>query len=208
MAVLNEDTKYGAENSRRLRENFAKVGAQVVADERFAQNDKGFRSQLARLFAGHPDLLIYPSLFLEQSLEITKEISQIVQGPSIPNMVVGTACLQTFDTVSYPANVFFLNETFGTDQTANRTMQDFITGYRQRNSTMPTPFVAAGHASVNVVKTALQKGGVTGAQIKSALHSVDDETALGRVKFDSTGGNTGIGYSLYQLKGKQLVLAQ
>lgn len=208
VAVLNEDSKFGVATMGLLKDSFSKAGVQVVADERVKQGEKEFRPQLARMYQARPDLLIYPSLFFEQSVELTKQILEIIRIPMIPNLIMGTACLWTFDTVSYPPDVYFLNETFGSDIPNNRTMREFIANYRQRNSTAPSPFPAAGHATVYVVKSAMEKGGFTGTQIKSALSGVDVETAFGMVKFDSKGGNVGAGYSLYQLKDKQLALAQ
>lgn len=210
VAFMNQDFEFGALNRQFVRENFRNGGIEVVADELVKENQEDFRPQLTRIRAVKPDLLIYPSFFFEGGgIKLTSQAEELLAGA--PNILIaGTACLSVLQSlnVSFPEHLYFANETFGHDHRDNPVMQDFITKYEKRFSTPATPHPAAAHATVYAVKSAMEKGGFAGPQIKSALQNVDIETAFGRIKFDKNGGNIGASYSLYQLKDKQLVLVQ
>jgi len=209
VAFMNQDTEFGNTNSRLLKENLTNTGIKVVADERIPVNQRDFRPQLTRIRDLKADLLIYPSFFFEGGgTTLTKQAEELLTGgPNI--MIAGTACLVFLqDPRVSPERLYFSNETFGRDHRDHPVMQDFITKYEKHFFTPATPHPAVGHATMSVVKTAMEKGGFTGPGIKSALQTVDMETAFGRVKFDSNGGNVGASYSLYQLKDKQLVLVK
>jgi len=198
VAIFYPNNVFGVASRQFVTEVMKQAGVDVVAVETFKDGDRDFRTQLTKISAAKPDVIIC-SAYYEEGAQILVQATQL--GLAVP--ILGED--GWFGPIAQIAdgalrNLYFANVAFGPEFKDNRVMQDFIAGFRKRYSRPSNSYSAAGYAAVYVVKHAIEIGGYDAEKIKDALHQTDMETAFGRVRYgDQNGDNLGAVYDLFQL---------
>jgi branched-chain amino acid transport system substrate-binding protein len=197
IAILYPNNALGVTSRKFVTDVVSRSSAQVVAVETYQDGDRDFRTQLTRIAASKPDVILC-SAYYEEGAQILIQAHQL--GLDVP--VLGEdGWFGPIAQIAGPAlkNLYFANVAFGPDNSANRDMQVFIAAFHAKYGHMPNSYAAAGFAAVYIVKHAIEVGGYDGAGIKAALYNINMVTPFGRVKYDSNGDNVGAAYALFQL---------
>jgi branched-chain amino acid transport system substrate-binding protein len=184
-AILFEATnEFSKSEADVFRASLQKMNIQVVASESYSRGDSDFRTQLQKLNARKPDLVVFCSLIgeaipvLQQAREIG--ITQPVVGGNgfnSPNvlkngkeaaegLVVGSA--------------WFIESPVAKSRT-------FVAAYRRKYSADPDQFAAQGYAGAWIVATAVKHAGSADrAAVRAALGKLQNlDTVLGTFSFDA-----------------------
>ncbi len=95
------------------------------------------------------------------------------------------------------------------DVSSNPLTKEYRDKYQQAYGSEPGEFFDNAVAATLTLTNALAKAGSTDqAAIAAVLHSEDVATPFGNIHFDKKGDATGIGYSVYQVKGGQFIQIQ
>ncbi|MGH9347809.1 MAG: ABC transporter substrate-binding protein [Vicinamibacterales bacterium] len=212
IAVLHsEDNAMAA-----ARETAGSLQANLVAAEKFSMGTRDFASQIKTIVAAKPDVIIYPSFFEEEAIQITTEMQAVAsQFPDIIIIVVGAACIELLqsDVISNPAlsrSLFVLNEAFGADLPDQGRMQGFVQQFRQRFSATPSTYAGAAHATMQILSDAISSAGegVTSARLVETLRAGQYQTAFGDVRFNAQGINSAASFEVFKVTAnKELQLA-
>jgi branched-chain amino acid transport system substrate-binding protein len=200
IAIFYPNNALGVTSRRLVTEVLTKAGVEVVAVETFKDGDRDFRTQLAKIAAAKPDIILC-SAYYEEGALILVQAKQL--GLDVPvlgeDSWVGPIAQIAGDALK---NLYYADVAFGSDIKGNQAMQDFIAAFRKRYNRTPNSYAATGYSAVYVVKHAIEAGGYDGPKIKDALYKTDLLTAFGRIKYDENGDNVGLMFALFQLNDK------
>ncbi len=88
------------------------------------------------------------------------------------------------------------------DSSANALSKKATQAHQTKYKAEPGAFFDNGYAAAYALMSAIEKAGSTDtAKIMEALRNNEVETPIGKIKFDKNGDATGIGMSIYQIKG-------
>ncbi len=199
VAVLNPETAFGRSSTQALLEAF-RGRAEVIANETFKEGQREYSAQVEAIVAANPDVVIYPSYYEGESIQITRQFQAATAARDrIIIIVIGSACQELLrDPVvaSIPAGqLFFVNETFG---------PQFASGFTNRFKATPTTYAAAAYSAVSLVQKAIEKGGAQPGKIEQELRSATFDTAFGKVQFERSGANVGASVGLFTVRDGQL----
>jgi branched-chain amino acid transport system substrate-binding protein len=200
IAIFYPNNALGVTSRRFVTEVVTKAGADVVAEETFKDGDRDFRTQLTKIAAAKPDIILC-SAYYEEGVLILVQAKQL--GLNVP--ILGED--SWFGPIAQIAgdalkNLYYADVAFGPDITGNPAMKDFIAAFRKRYNRTPNSYAATGYSAVYVVKHAIETGGYDGQKIRDALYKTDIQTAFGRIKYDENGDNVGLTFALFQLNDK------
>jgi branched-chain amino acid transport system substrate-binding protein len=200
IAIFYPNNALGVTSRQFVTEVVTKAGAEVVAVETFKDGDRDFRTQLAKIAAAKPDIILC-SAYYEEGALILVQAKQL--GLNVPilgeDSWFGPIAPIAGDALK---NLYYADVAFGPEIKGNQVMQDFIAAFRKRYNRTPNSYAATGYSAVYVVKHAIEVGGYDGPKIKDALYKTDLLTAFGRIKYDENGDNVGLTYALFQLNEK------
>jgi branched-chain amino acid transport system substrate-binding protein len=200
VAILYGNNPFGVASRRFISEVMKQAGIDVAAEETYKDGDRDFRTQLTKIAAVKPDVVLC-SAYYEEGAQILVQAKQL--GLDVP--VLGED--GWFGPIAAIAGdalhrLYFANVAFGPEIKSNVAMQDFVAAYQKKYGKAPNSYSAAGHAAVYVVKAAIEAGGYDGEKIKNSLYKLNLETSFGNVKYDKNGDNVGATYDLFQLNNK------
>lgn len=197
VAVLYPNNSFGVTSNKFVTDVLEASGVEIVAAESYNDGDTDFRTQLTKIAAASPEVLMC-SAYYEEGAQILVQARQL--GLRVPVLgedgwfgpIAGVAGDALGD-------LYFANVEFGPEVKDNQAMKEFVAAYEARFSRPANSFAAAGHAAVHAAAAALAKAPADGAGIRDALYTLELETSFGRLKYDSNGDNIGAVYALYQL---------
>ncbi|MGD0726811.1 MAG: ABC transporter substrate-binding protein [Spirochaetia bacterium] len=160
-----------------------RLGIQLVASESYSKGDSDFRTQLSKLNARKPDILVLSSLvgeaipILQQAREIG--ITQPIVGGNgfnSPNVVKNAASA---------AEGLIVGSAWFIDSAALKS-KSFVMAYREKYGTDPDQFAAQAYDGFYIMATAIKNAGSADrAAIRDALARIRNlDGALGRFSFD------------------------
>ena len=135
------------------------LGLEVVGDERYGADDTDFKTQLTKINAAGPDVIMFPDYYEKVAL-ITNQARQIgFTGPMLGDGWDGVLT-SLGENASVVDNCYFSCHYFIGD-TVSR-LPPAISGYRSLYNEDPTAFSATlGYDSVYIMKAAIEKAGTT-----------------------------------------------
>jgi branched-chain amino acid transport system substrate-binding protein len=183
-ALMYESTnEYSKSEADVFKASLQKMGIQLVASESYSKGDSDFRTQLTKLAAHRPDLLIFCSLIgeaipvLQQAREVG--ITQpIVGGNGFNNPNVLKNAKDAAEGLIVGSS-WFIESTVPASQR-------FVAAYRGKYGSDPDQFAAQGYAGAYIMATAIRKAGSADrAAIRDALAGLRNlDTVLGTFSFD------------------------
>jgi len=210
-AILSENTDYAQSLKKIFRENFERLGGEVVADETYMAESKDFRSSLIKFKNAHPDAIFYnPQVGLTGGLSV-KQASDIgLRLPAYGNYAFGTTDALTAGKNSLNGLKFSDLPGLSKDNTK---AVEFLTKYTAKFSTPASDYEAgARYDSIYILKFALEDcGGIDTNCIKSRLYSMSNYNGtIGKYKFDHNGDIEGIKFNIKKVidaeKGEIIIL--
>ena len=162
------------------------LGLEVVGDERYGADDTDFKTQLTKINAAGPDVIMFPDYYEKVAL-ITNQARQIgFTGPMLGGDGWDGVLTSLGENASVVDNCYFSCHYFIGD--TNEQVANFVNGYRSLYNEDPTAFSALGYDSVYIMKAAIEKAGTTDkAAVVEALRATDYTGVTGHMTFDENG---------------------
>lgn len=192
IAILSENTDYAQGVRNIFKENIARYGSSVIADEVFNQGDRDFRTQISRIANANPDaLLVVPQSGTTQGLTI-RQLRELGFTKQIYTILAAT------DAIDIAGNAMEGVLVVDVPQLPLAGIS-VVEKYRKLYGSDPISEWEAGsrYDSVYLIADALRKCGENTGCIKDFLYSLDwRDSPIGRYKFDKNGDVVGVEYAL------------
>ena len=183
-ALLFESTQeYTKSEAEVFKAALQAQGIELVATESYAKGDSDFRTQLAKMAAKKPDLLVLSCLAGEAVpiLQQTREIG--ITAPIIGGNGFNTPAV--LKSAAEAAEGLVVGAAWSIVSAAPKSVA-FVAAYRKKYGAAPDQFAAQSYTAVYILATAIKNAGSADrAAIRDALAQVKDlDTPLGKFSFD------------------------
>jgi branched-chain amino acid transport system substrate-binding protein len=155
-----------------FREQFKKLGGQILAEQSYSEGDSDFHAQLTQLKAVNPEAIYVPGYYTEvgtiarQARELGIKVPFLGgDGWDSPKLwEIGGEALNG----SYFANHYSVDD-------PNPAVQRFVADYRARYKAVPDALAALGYDAARILADAMRRAGSTaGEKVRDALASTKD----------------------------------
>ena len=155
-----------------FREQFKKLGGQILAEQSYSEGDSDFHAQLTQLKAVNPEAIYVPGYYTEVGT-IARQARELgIKTPFLggdgwdsPKLwEIGGEALNG----SYFANHYSVDD-------PNPAVQRFVGDYRARYKTVPDALAALGYDAARILADAMRRAGSTaGEKVRDALAATKD----------------------------------
>lgn len=203
-AVISESTDYAQGLRGIFKENFAKLGGQIVADEVYNPEDTDMRTQVTKVKSANPDVVYIVPQNPPKGILLLKQMKEAV----LPQQRLTAEVLMGRNVVSENAadmeGLIGIEPKF--DDNAPKSAAVLSKYKSEANEEAPYPvFMTAAYDIVYLVADAIAKNGYDSEKIRDYLYAVRDyDGAVGKVTIDEN-GDVILDYSVRQVKNGQLV---
>jgi branched-chain amino acid transport system substrate-binding protein len=197
MGILYGNEDYGVGFNDVLKEEFPKLGGEVVSSEAFARGSTDLRTQITKLKAAEPDVVYIISNSPDSGVAALKQIKE--QG--LRAIIIGSEGLkgaEIVDGAKEAAEGLFITAVSGGSQ-------EFMDEHQAEYGESPGPFSAQGYDAMVVIGEALKTGANSGESIRAALMEREFVGVTGMIKFDANGDVGGI-YDVFKVENGEFVL--
>lgn len=177
VAILTDmSTDYSKGLTKFFKEDFVKLGGQVIAEEAYSQKDTDFNAQLTKIKATNPDAIFVPGYYNEVGL-ISKQAKQL--GINIP--LLGGDAWDSPKLVEMGGDSingsYFVNH-YSAQDTDPR-IQEFIEKFKKEYGEVPDSMAALGYDAAIVLADAIKRAGSTDKKaVRDALAATKDFQAV------------------------------
>jgi len=155
-----------------FREQFKKLGGQILAEQSYSEGDSDFHAQLTQLKAVNPEAIYVPGYYTEVGT-IARQARELgIKAPFLggdgwdsPKLwEIGGAALNG----SYFANHYSVDD-------PSPAVQRFVGDYRARYKAVPDALAALGYDAARILADAMRRAGSTaGEKVRDALAATKD----------------------------------
>ena len=155
-----------------FREQFKKLGGQILAEQSYSEGDSDFHAQLTQLKAVNPEAIYVPGYYTEVGT-IARQARELgIKTPFLggdgwdsPKLwEIGGEALNG----SYFANHYSVDD-------PNPAVQKFVGDYRARYKAVPDALAALGYDAARILADAMRRAGSTaGEKVRDALAATKD----------------------------------
>ncbi len=155
-----------------FREQFKKLGGQILAEQSYSEGDSDFHAQLTQLKAVNPEAIYVPGYYTGVGT-IARQARELgIKAPFLggdgwdsPKLwEIGGEALNG----SYFANHYSVDD-------PNPAMRKFVGDYRARYKAVPDALAALGYDAAQILADAMRRAGSTaGDKVRDALASTKD----------------------------------
>lgn len=191
VALLYADDAFDVSVAKGTREDVAKAGMQLIADERYSSNATDFSSILSSLRASQPDAVLVAGHETEV-LNFIRQAKSLDFSPKLYAFTVGVPTADFRKALGSDANYAF-GMTSWLPLPANKDdwfgdAAKFATEYKAKYGYDPDYHAASAVADVEVVAKALAKAGTLDPKkVRDAIAGIDFESLYGHVRFSPQG---------------------
>ncbi len=172
MATLIANTDYGANVQPIIKQRFIELGGQVVAEDKFAQDSTDYRTQLTKIKAANPDVIVIASshtegaIILRQMQELGMDRIQVLGMSSMwgdPSFIglAGSAANGVHYLVDSTAAA-------GGEEVRSKYVEDFKAMFPDDEVGIISEYM---YDAVNILIKAMRESGVTGPEVDEYLGS-------------------------------------
>ena len=204
-AIVSETTDYSQGLRRVFKENFEKLGGQVLADETYNPEDTDFRTQATKIKAANADIVYVVPQTKAKGVLLVKQLKEA----GAKQQLVTAEVLIGRDVVKEnPADV---DGIIGVEQKfddKNPKAAPILAKYKQdTKEEAPFPgYMSGAYDAVYLVADAIAKNGYDGEKIRDYLYAVKGYNgAVGKVSIDQN-GDVVMDFSVKQIKNGELVI--
>ncbi len=203
-AIISESTDYAQGLRRVFKENYAKLGGEIVADETFNSEDTDFRTQVTKVKAANPDAVYLVPQTKAKGVLLVKQLKEA----GVSRQLLTAEVMIGRDVVKESGadvdGMIGVEQKF--DDKSSKAAP-ILAKYRQdAKEEAPFPaYMSAGYDIVYLLSDAIAKNGYDGEKIRDYLYSVKDYSgAVGKVSLDRN-GDVVLDFSVKQIKNGELV---
>jgi len=185
-----------------VKDEFVKLGGEIVIEESFKTKDTDFRTQLLKIKNSEAKIVFFSAfptetgLFLKQAKELGLEIpfislDAVVENPDVIEIAEEAAEGLIY---TYPA------------RPSNKERFNYITKYKEKYGNKPPSYSAEAYDSIMLVVKAIKESNKTKEDIKNKLYQVGQHYmgASGEITFDEN-GDVQKDFTLKTIKNGQFV---
>lgn len=166
-----------------FRETARKLGAEIVADERYTSGDIEFRAQLTTIRAAKPDAIFVPGYYTELGL-IAKQARELdIDVPLLGGD--GWDSEKTIEIGGEAVEGYYFSTHYAADSDSPR-VQAFVTQFRTKYGATPDAMAALGYDTARILADALGRAGSTdGPGLRDAIATTKGfEGVTGKISMD------------------------
>ena len=204
-AIVSEATDYSQGLRKVFKENFEKLGGEIVADETYNPEDTDFRTQMTKVKAGAPDVIYLVPQTPPKGVLLVKQAKEA----GLKNQILTAEVLIGRDVIKNNAadveGMIGIEQKF--DDKAPKAAP-ILAKYRQDAKEEPPfpAFMSAAYDVVYLIADAIEKNGYDGEKIRDYMYAVKDyDGAVGKVTIDQN-GDVVLDFSVKQAKNGELVI--
>lgn len=203
-AVISESTDYAQGLRRVFKENFAKLGGEIVADETYNPEDTDFRTQVTKVKAANPDVIYLVPQAPAKGVLLIKQLKEagVNQQLLTAEVIIGRNIIK--ENAADVEGLIGVEAKF--DDKAQRAAALLGKYKEQAKEEPPFPFyMSAGYDIIYLLADAIGKYGYDSEKIRDYLYGVKDyDGVVGKVTIDENGDPI-MDYSIKQAKNGELV---
>lgn len=200
-AVIHDKTTYGQGLADEFRKSLGDK-VEVVYYGGIVQGDKDFKSVLTAIKEKRPELVFFGGIYPEAGL-LLRQAKEI--GLKAPFMSGDGTIDPKFIEIAGPGAAEGTYLTFSPDPNNVPTAKEFIEKYRARFGEIG-PYSIYAYDAANILLAAIKEANSTeGKAIIDKLHSLEFNSAIGRIKFDEKGDVTTAPYVIWITKEGKFV---
>lgn len=187
-AIISETTDYAQGLRRVFKENFEKLGGQVVADDTYNPEDTDFRTQVAKVKAARgPDVIYVVPQAPAKGVLLVRQIKEagLKQQLLTAEVIIGRNVIK--DNAADMEGLIGVEQKF--DEKSPKAAGLLGKYKSQAKEDPPFPaYMSAAYDAVYLVSDAIAKGGYDGENIRDYFYAVNNyEGAVGKVSIDENG---------------------
>jgi len=204
-AIVSEATDYAQGLRRVFKENFAKLGGEIVADETYNPEDTDFRTQATKVKAANADIVYVVPQTKAKGVLLVKQLKEA----GVNKQLLTAEVMIGRDVVK--ENAVEVDGMIGVEQKFDDKAPKaapILAKYKQDvKEEAPFPaFMSAAYDAVYLVTDAISKNGYDGEKIRDYFYAVKDyEGAVGKVSIDEN-GDVVLDFNVKQVKNGELVI--
>ena len=204
-AIISETTDYAQGLRKVFKENFAKLGGEIVADETYNQEDTDFRTQVTKVKAANPDVVYLLPQAPAKGILLVKQLKEAGFNKQLltAEVIIGRNVIKE--------NGAEMEGLIGVEQKfdeKNPKAAALMAKYREQAKEEP-PFpgyMSGAYDIVYLLADAIGKNGYDSEKIRDYLYAVKDyDGAVGKITIDENGDPI-MEYSILQVKNSQPVM--
>lgn len=205
-ALITETTDYAQGLRRVFKENFAKLGGGIVADETYNPDDTDFRTQVTKIKSSNPDFIYIVPQTPQKGILIVKQINEA----GLNLRLLGSEAIISGKN-EIKDNAAILEGLIGVEQKFDEKAPKaaaLLAKYKQQTGLEPTfpAYMSGTYDIVYLLADAIAKNGYDSEKIRDYLYAVKDyDGAVGKITMDENGDPI-MEYSIKQVKSGELVI--
>ncbi|WP_339115493.1 ABC transporter substrate-binding protein [Thioclava sp. GXIMD2076] len=200
LAVLYPSDDYGQVLLDIAKDTAAKTGGEIVASETYVSGSTNdFSSLLANVAAAKPDALFLAGYYADMGAAVSQSV-RAFGGEKIPLLAnAQTQVPEYVDLAGKAAEGTWVTNVYDVHNPSPQN-QAFVSAYEATFDATPGVQAAAGYDNIYVLKQAIEDNGGETSDLMPAILASKYDGAMGPIRFDETGDNTGGALVVLQLK--------
>ena len=185
-SILTVNLDYGIGLTEVFKTKFTEWGGEILAVEKYDQGATDFRTQLSKIKAAKPDALYLPGYYTEIAL-ILRQAKELGFDAHFLSCV-GFDNPKVFELAGEAAEgVIFARPAYD-PESEEKTVSDFVESFKAKYNITPGTYAAHAYDALRIVAKAIEEGGYSANQVKSALYSIKSFSGVtGNTSFDGNG---------------------
>ena len=203
--IISETTDYSQGLRKVFKENFEKLGGQIVADETYNPEDTDFRTQVTKVKGASPDVVYIVPQTKAKGVLLVRQLKEA----GVSKQLVTAEVMIGRDVVKESAAD--VEGMIGVEQKFDDKgpkAAPILAKYKQdTKEEAPFPaYMSAAHDIIYLIADAISESGYDGEKLRDYLYNVKDyEGAVGKVSIDEN-GDVVMDFSVKQVKNGELVI--
>ena len=186
-AIISETTDYAQGLRKVFKENFVKLGGQIVSDETYNPEDTDFRTQITKVKSTNPDIIFVVPQAPAKGILLVKQIKEA----GVKQQLLTAEVLTGRNVVKENADTLegLIGVEQKLDEKAPKTAALLAKYTQQTKEEPPFPaYMAGAYDIVYLIAEAIEKNGYDSEKIRDFLYNIRDyDGAVGKLTIDENG---------------------
>ena len=170
--LTDKNSAYSVGLAQVIKEEFAKMGGKIVADESYQANDKEFKPQLTTIREAKPDIIFVPGYYTDCALLAIQARELGITQPIIGGD--GWDSEKTTEIGGAAVNGCYFSTHYHQDDPRPE-VRSFVEKFKKLHQSAPDSMAVLGYDAANILFDAIRRAGKTeGSAIRDALAATKD----------------------------------
>lgn len=184
-AVLRINNEFGQASYDSFKQHYEELGGTINSVDTFEIDQKDFRSTLAKIDAGKPEVIYVTGFGFGYGAAIKQIKEMNIKSAIVSDNSMGIPYFQ--EQAGGGEGVYFTSTSFDPDSD-NEKVKKFVSKYKEKYNMPPTFVAAYAYDSLYMISEAIKRNGYSTDGIRQGLLGVKDYQGLvGPISFDEQG---------------------